>query len=157
MTFLGVIFGQIGTAFAVRTRRASLRSVGVFSNRYLLWAIAGELAIAAVFVFAPPCQALLGTAVPPARDMLLLDPVPIHRLGRRRTPQVGDPESVLAARAGRHTSTRRLTFGRTSNEYGSRKAPSDSVASTRWPLAAVAGVLRGAWQSATSSVGGATH
>ena len=76
MTFLGVIFGQIGTAFAVRTRRASLRSVGVFSNRYLLWAIAGELAIAAVFVFAPPCQALLGTAVPPARDMLLLIPFP---------------------------------------------------------------------------------
>jgi magnesium-transporting ATPase (P-type) len=76
MTFLGVIFGQIGTAFAVRTRRASLRSVGVFSNRYLLWAIAGELAIAAVFVFAPPCQALLGTAVPPGRDLLLLIPFP---------------------------------------------------------------------------------
>ncbi len=65
MTFLGVIFGQIGTAFAVRTQRASLRAVGAFSNRYLLWAIAGELAIAAVFVFTPPFQALLGTAVPP--------------------------------------------------------------------------------------------
>ena len=52
MTFLGVIFGQIGTAFAGRTRRASLRSVEVFSNRYLLLAIACELAIAAVFVFA---------------------------------------------------------------------------------------------------------
>ncbi len=76
MTFLGVIFGQIGTAFAVRTQRASLRSVGVFSNRYLLWAIAGELAIAAAFVVAPPCQALLGTAVPPARDLLLLIPFP---------------------------------------------------------------------------------
>jgi magnesium-transporting ATPase (P-type) len=36
LTFLGAIFGQIGTAFAVRTRRVSLRSVGVFSNRYLL-------------------------------------------------------------------------------------------------------------------------
>ena len=53
MTFLGVIFGQIGTAFEVRIRRASLRSVGVFSSRCLLWVIAGELAIAAVFVFAP--------------------------------------------------------------------------------------------------------
>jgi len=31
---------------------------GCSVNRYLLWAIAGELAIAAVFVFAP-CQALL--------------------------------------------------------------------------------------------------
>jgi Cation transporting ATPase, C-terminus len=48
----------------------------VFSNRYLLWAIAVELAIAAVFVFAPSFQALLGTAVPPAREMLLLIPFP---------------------------------------------------------------------------------
>jgi len=45
-----------------------------FNNRYLLVAIAGELAIATVFVFVAPCQALLGTAVPPARDMVLLIP-----------------------------------------------------------------------------------
>ncbi len=76
MTFLGMIFGQIGTAFAVRTQRASLRSVGVFSNRYLLFAIAGELAIAALFVYAPPFQALLNTAPPPPRDLLLLLPFP---------------------------------------------------------------------------------
>ena len=76
MTFLGMIFGQIGTAFAVRTQRASLRSVGVFSNRYLLYAIAGELTLAAVFVFAPPFQSLLGTTPPPARDFLLLLPFP---------------------------------------------------------------------------------
>ena len=50
MTFLGMIAGQIGTAFAVRTQRASLRSVGFFSNRYLLLAIAAELAVAAVLV-----------------------------------------------------------------------------------------------------------
>ena len=28
--------GQVGTAFATRTERASLRSIGVFSNRLLL-------------------------------------------------------------------------------------------------------------------------
>jgi len=77
MTFLGMIFGQIGSAFAVRTQRASLRSVGVFSNRYLLLGIAGELALAAVFVFAPPLQSLLGTAGPPARDLLILLPFPL--------------------------------------------------------------------------------
>ncbi len=76
MTFLGMIFGQIGTAFAVRTQRASLRSVGAFSNRYLLLAIAGELAIAAACVYAPPLQSLLGTAAPPARDLLILLPFP---------------------------------------------------------------------------------
>ena len=95
MTFLGMVFGQIGTAFAVRTQRASLRSVGVFSNRYLLYAIAGELALAAVFVFAPPLQSLLGTAPPPARDFLLLLPFPFIVWGadelrryliRRRAP-----------------------------------------------------------------------
>ena len=65
MTFLGMIAGQIGTAFAVRTRRASLRSMGVFSNRYLLGAIVAELLLAAVFVYAPPLQSLLGTAALP--------------------------------------------------------------------------------------------
>ncbi|HEY7953169.1 MAG TPA: cation-transporting P-type ATPase [Solirubrobacteraceae bacterium] len=76
MTFLGMIFGQIGTAFAVRTRRASLRSIGVFSNRYLLGAIVAELALAAVFVYAPPLQSLLGTAALPLRDLAFLLPYP---------------------------------------------------------------------------------
>jgi len=77
MTFLGMIAGQIGTAFAVRTRRASLRSIGVFSNRYLIFAIAAELLVAGAFVYAPPLQALLGTAGLPARDLALLAPYPL--------------------------------------------------------------------------------
>jgi magnesium-transporting ATPase (P-type) len=77
MTFLGMIFGQIGSAFAVRTQRASLGSVGVLSNRYLLLAVAGELAVAAVLVFAPPLQSLLGTAALPARYLLLLLAYPL--------------------------------------------------------------------------------
>jgi magnesium-transporting ATPase (P-type) len=76
MTFLGMIFGQIGTAFAVRTRRASLFSIGVFSNRYLLGAIVAELALAAIFVYAPPLQSLLGTAALPVHDLALLLPYP---------------------------------------------------------------------------------
>jgi magnesium-transporting ATPase (P-type) len=76
MTFLGLIFGQIGTAFAVRTRRAALRSVGAFSNRYLLLAILGELAVAAICVYFPPAQSLLGTAAPPPADLLVLLPYP---------------------------------------------------------------------------------
>jgi magnesium-transporting ATPase (P-type) len=76
MTFLGMIAGQIGTAFAVRARRASLFSIGPFSNRYLLLAIAAELALAAVFVYAPPMQSLLGTTGLPAHDLALLVPYP---------------------------------------------------------------------------------
>jgi magnesium-transporting ATPase (P-type) len=77
MTFAGMIAGQIGTAFAVRTQRASLRSIGFFSNRYLLLGIAGELALAAVFVYLPPLQSLLGTAGLPLRDLVLLLPYPL--------------------------------------------------------------------------------
>ena len=39
MTFAGIVACQIGTALAARTERASLRSVGFFSNPLLLWAI----------------------------------------------------------------------------------------------------------------------
>lgn len=95
MTFLGMMAGQIGTAFAVRTQRASLRSVGVFTNRYLLAGIAAEILLAALFVYAPPMQALLGTAPLPVSDLLLLPAYPVivwgadefmrYRL-RRRTP-----------------------------------------------------------------------
>lgn len=77
MTFLGMIAGQIGTLFAVRTQRASLRSVGVFSNRYLLGAIAAEIALAAVFVYAPPLQDLLGTAALTPGQLALLLPYPV--------------------------------------------------------------------------------
>ena len=54
--------GQVGTAFAARTERASLRSVGAFSNRLLLWGIAFELALAAMIIYLPPLQVVLGTA-----------------------------------------------------------------------------------------------
>ena len=43
MTFAGIVACQIGTALAARTERASLRSVGFFSNRLLLWAILSEI------------------------------------------------------------------------------------------------------------------
>jgi magnesium-transporting ATPase (P-type) len=76
MTFLGMIAGQVGTAFAVRTQRASLRSVGFFSNRYLLLAIAAEIAVAAVLVLAPPMQAVLGTAPPPLDSLWVLAAYP---------------------------------------------------------------------------------
>ena len=59
MTFLGMVMGQIGTAFAARTDHASLRSVGVFSNRLLLWGIGFELVLAAILIYVPVFQSLL--------------------------------------------------------------------------------------------------
>ena len=84
MTFFSMVACQIGTAFAARTDRASLRSVGVFSNRLLLWGIAFELALAAAIIYLPPLQSLLAPPRCPPDALLLTLPVPVHRLGRRR-------------------------------------------------------------------------
>jgi magnesium-transporting ATPase (P-type) len=72
MTFLGIVACQLGTAFAARTQRASLRSVGVFSNRLLLAGIVFEVAFAAIVVAWPPLQDVFGTAVPDAGQLALL-------------------------------------------------------------------------------------
>jgi magnesium-transporting ATPase (P-type) len=71
MTFFSMVACQIGTAFAARTEHASLRSVGVFSNRLLLWGIAFELVLAAAIIYLPPLQSLLSTA-PLGPDALAL-------------------------------------------------------------------------------------
>jgi len=69
MSFVGMMAGQIGTAFAVRTRRESLRSIGVFSNPYLIAAIAAVVAFGALFVYVPALQHLIGTAALPPKDV----------------------------------------------------------------------------------------
>jgi len=61
MTFAGIVACQVGTAFAVRTERASLFQIGIFSNPMLLQGIAFELAFSAALIYLPPLQALFGT------------------------------------------------------------------------------------------------
>ncbi|MFD0785205.1 HAD-IC family P-type ATPase, partial [Micromonospora azadirachtae] len=77
MTFLGIVACQIGTAVAARTERASLRSVGLLTNRLLLWGIAFEVVFAAVVVTVPPIQAIFGTALPDPVMLALLIAFPI--------------------------------------------------------------------------------
>jgi calcium-translocating P-type ATPase len=77
MTFLGMVMGQVGTAFAARTDRASLRSVGVLSNRLLLWGVLFELALAALLIYAPPFQSVLGTAALTPEMLLFTTPFPV--------------------------------------------------------------------------------
>jgi calcium-translocating P-type ATPase len=76
MTFLAMVVAQIGTAFAARTDRASLRSVGLFSNPLLLAGIALELALAAAIIYVPVLQHLLSTAALPPHLLLLVAPFP---------------------------------------------------------------------------------
>ena len=77
MTLLAMVMSQIGTAFAARTERASLRSIGVLSNRLLLWGIGFELALTAMFIYLPLFQRVLGTAALPANLLLLTLPFPL--------------------------------------------------------------------------------
>ena len=92
MTFLGIVACQIGTGLASRTQFASLRSIGLFSNRLLLWGIAAEIVFAAALVSLPPLQRVFGTVPPPAEYLALLVLFPVivwgtdeaWRLHRRR-------------------------------------------------------------------------
>jgi magnesium-transporting ATPase (P-type) len=77
MTFLGIVACQIGTAFAARTQTASLWSIGVTSNRLLLWGIAFEVAFAAAVVTLPPLQRIFNTAMPTTGQLALLLPFPV--------------------------------------------------------------------------------
>jgi calcium-translocating P-type ATPase len=72
MTFAGITACQVGTAFAARTTHASLRSIGVFSNRLLLWGIAFELVFAAALIYLPPLQTLFGTESLGLDELMLL-------------------------------------------------------------------------------------
>jgi magnesium-transporting ATPase (P-type) len=76
MTFLGIVACQVGTAMAARTQTVSLLTIGLTTNRLLLWGIAFELFFAAGVVIIEPLQVIFGTAVPQAWELLLLLPFP---------------------------------------------------------------------------------
>jgi hypothetical protein len=84
---------QVGTAVASRTQSASLRQVGLGSNRLLLWGIGFEIAFAAAVVTVPVLQPVFGTAVPTGAELATLTPLPfivwgvdeVWRWSRRRS------------------------------------------------------------------------
>jgi calcium-translocating P-type ATPase len=92
MTFAGIVACQIGTAIAARTEHASLRAVGFFTNRLLLWGIASEIAFAAALIYVEPLQNVFGTAALGWAELTILLPFPLlvwgadelRRASRRR-------------------------------------------------------------------------
>jgi magnesium-transporting ATPase (P-type) len=113
VAWLGIVACQVGTAFAVRTDHASLRQVGVFTNKLLLAGIAVALGFAAL-VHVPALHAFFGTAALSAGQLATVVPFPfivweayeirrtlVRRRGRRLPtwPSCGRP----AARHGRGT------------------------------------------------------
>ena len=102
MTFAGIVACQIGTALAARTERASLRSVGFFSNRLLLWAILSEILFAAALIYLPPLQDLFGTAALGPVELAILATFPIVVWGAdelRRARLRGQSIRPVTARA----------------------------------------------------------
>jgi calcium-translocating P-type ATPase len=77
MTFAGIVACQIGTAMASRTERASLRSVGLFTNRLLLWGILFEVVFAAAVIYLPPLQPVFHTAPLGPVELATLAPFPL--------------------------------------------------------------------------------
>ena len=106
-SFAGIVACQIGTAFASRTQHASLRRIGLTSNRLLLAGIGFELVFAAAVIYLPPLQALFGTAALPAWVLATLLPMPVlvwgvdevYRAGRRRRRMRTAPSAVVAGDA----------------------------------------------------------
>lgn len=72
MTFAGIVALQVGTAVACRTNRASVFSVGLWSNRWLLWGIVFEVALLFFIVYLPPLQRVFATAGLELKHWLLL-------------------------------------------------------------------------------------
>jgi magnesium-transporting ATPase (P-type) len=66
----------VGTAFAARTDRVSLRSVGVTTNRLLLGAIAIELVFAAALIYLPFLHHIFGTAALSPAQLAVVVPYP---------------------------------------------------------------------------------
>ena len=77
MTFAGIVACQVGTAFAARTDRASLRSVGVLTNRLLLWGILSELLFAAALIYVPALQGIFHTGPLAVEQLAVLATFPV--------------------------------------------------------------------------------
>jgi calcium-translocating P-type ATPase len=96
IAWLGIVACQIGTAFAARTDRASLRQTGFTTNPLLLAGIAIELLLAAGVVYLPLLHPIFGTAAPTGHQFMLVLPYPFivwgadelrRAIQRRRHPE----------------------------------------------------------------------
>jgi len=105
--WLGIVACQIGTAFAARTDHASLRTVGLFTNRPLLAGIGFSLLFAAAVVYLPFLHSLFGTAALGPAELATVLPFPfvvwgadeLRRAHRRRTAARGSAGSLLPSPA----------------------------------------------------------
>jgi calcium-translocating P-type ATPase len=77
ISFLGIVACQLGTAFAARADHASLRSIGVLSNRPLLGGVAFAIVVATLLVVTPGLRDIFGNAMPSADQLCIILPFPL--------------------------------------------------------------------------------
>lgn len=76
MTFAGITACQVGTAFAARTTASSLKDIGIFSNKLLIWGILFEIIFASAIIFIPYFQEIFKTASLDIEAILILSTFP---------------------------------------------------------------------------------
>ncbi|MGC4112049.1 MAG: cation-transporting P-type ATPase [Nocardioides sp.] len=115
MAFAGIVACQVGTAMAARTDRVSLLRIGFLSNRLLVVGIGFELVFAALVIYLPAAQDLLGTRALTLPELCYLAVFPpvvwgadeLYRWRRRRSVKSGGPRSSgVVTQAGPATDTR---------------------------------------------------
>jgi len=62
---IGIIFCQFFHVFSVRTLRQSIFTHGLFSNRYMTYALAGDLVLLVLYVYCPGLNSFMGGAPAP--------------------------------------------------------------------------------------------
>jgi sodium/potassium-transporting ATPase subunit alpha len=67
VAFAAIVLCQVANVFACRSPRASSFSLGLFTNRLLLWGVAIELGLLGLIVYHPVGHRILGTAAFDAR------------------------------------------------------------------------------------------
>jgi magnesium-transporting ATPase (P-type) len=72
MTLACIVAAQVGAVFACRTDRASIRSVGLLTNRLVLLGVAAELALLGLLLYVPLLREVFGTAPLGPRELAFL-------------------------------------------------------------------------------------
>ena len=104
MFLAGVVMSQIGNAYACRTDRISVFTIGFWSNRFLLAGFLVELVIVSILMYVPPFQSLFELGPLPLKYWLFLTMYPVVMFGaeearkaflRRRERTQGEREVVV--------------------------------------------------------------
>ncbi len=76
MTLAGIVFSQIGQVMNCRTERTSIFSIGLTSNRRILWGILFEIVLIVAITVLPPLQVVFHTTPLAWQDYLFLCCIP---------------------------------------------------------------------------------